>query len=161
MLLDKEIVTLVGTLELSAIEVPVDAPRSHQLIMGAALGNPPVDHDDNLICATDRGEPMGNNNRRASHQGDIECPLNGLLALGVKVGSSFVQDQYPGCLEEKSGKGDSLLLSAREPVTSIADNRVQTIGERGDQVSNLGGAASFQKVVLSCIRSSVEEIGPD
>ncbi len=99
--------------------------------MGAALDDPAAVDDEDLVCAADGGQPVGDDERRAPRQGRVEGPLDRGLGLAVEVGGGLVQDHEAGALQQQPGDGEALLLAAGEPVPAVADDRVQALGQAG------------------------------
>ena len=99
MRLDLLIVTLIRTIELRTIKIGVDPIGTHQLLMGTPLGYSAIHHHQDLVCAADRREPVGDHDRGSPHQCCVEGPLNGVFALGIQMGRCLIQDQNAGCFE--------------------------------------------------------------
>jgi hypothetical protein len=110
-------------------------------IVGAALDDlSGVDHQD-LVGAGDGGEAVGDHDRRAVGQRARESVLHERLVLGVEMARRLVEDHHRRVLQQHACDGEPLLLTARQPVAPFADDRVVAVGERGDDVVDLGRAA--------------------
>lgn len=67
--------------------------------------------------------------------------LHEALVLGVEVAGRLVEDHDRGVLEQHPCDCDALLLSAREPVSALTDDRLEPVGERVDEVEYLRATA--------------------
>ena len=95
-----------------------------------------VDHQD-LIGATDGGESVCDDDRRPPDEGGLQRSLHGRLGLAVEVRGGLVEHDDPRGLQQQARERDALLLSAGQPMASIADHRVQPVRQRGDQPADL------------------------
>ena len=106
--------------------VVVRPARTHELLVRATLDDASLFHQQDEVGATDRGQPMRDDERRpAGEQRGHRC-LNELLALGVEVARGFVEDEDLRRRQDRAGNGQSLLLAARELDAALADERVRT-----------------------------------
>ena len=78
--------------ELGAVEIGVEAALGDQAGMGAALDDPAVVDDEDLVGLAHGGEPVGDDQAGAPLQGRVECALDGVLGLGVEVCGGLVED---------------------------------------------------------------------
>ena len=66
-------------------------------------------------------------------QGGVEGPLDGRLGLAVEVGGGLVEDDQARALEQQPGEGQALLLAAGQPVSAVAHDGVEALGQGADQ----------------------------
>ena len=66
-----------------------------------------------------------------------------------------------GFFESMPRDRDPLLLAAREPVAALADERVVAIGQRGDHVVDLRGAARSLELCLGGVGLRVAQVVGD
>ena len=64
--------------------------------MRAALDDPALVNNQNLVGVSNRRQSMRDDQRGALFHRLIQRPLHGGLALGVEVGGRFVQDDQVG-----------------------------------------------------------------
>ena len=81
-------------------------------------------------------------------QRDVERGLHERLVLGVEMARRLVEDHDRGVLQQHARDRDALLLAARQPVAALADDGVVAVGQRGDDVVDLRGAARRLELVL-------------
>ena len=67
--------------------------------------------------------------------------LHGRLRGGVEVGGRLVEDDDPLAGQQQPGDGQPLPFAAGEAVAAFADDRVQAVGQRGDQAVEAGRGA--------------------
>ncbi len=82
--------------------------------MGAMfLDSAPI-NDINLVSIEDCGKSVGNDKGCASHHQLIQSRLDYLLTFRVQSRGSLIQDQDAGILQDGTGNGHALALSARK-----------------------------------------------
>jgi hypothetical protein len=62
--------------------------------MRPALDDLPAVDDEDLVRRPDRGQPVGDNQRRPPGQRGRQCPLDRRLGLGVQVRGRLVQHDH-------------------------------------------------------------------
>jgi hypothetical protein len=77
---------------LFAVEVAVAAARSIQRLVRPAFDDAAGFDDEDLICATNCGQPVGDNKGGAPAHQIAQPLLNERLRFRIKTGSSFVED---------------------------------------------------------------------
>ena len=105
--------------------------------MPVSATRPPVEHDD-LICVAHGREPVGDRDRRSSLGKPLERLLDEALGLRVERRRRLVEHEDRRVAEHGARDRHALLLAAREAVAALADDRVVAVGERGDQLVDLG-----------------------
>ena len=68
----------------------IDTARLHQVFMIARFGDPPVPDDYDMLCMSDRMEPVGNDKQRlaAAELGDRR--LDVALIVGIHACGGFI-----------------------------------------------------------------------
>ena len=84
--------------------------------------------------------------------------LDKALVMGIEVGGGLVQDKDSRVLQERSGDGDTLFLTAREAIAPFANKSLVAFRKGLDQAVELGGLSSGPDVGLRRVRSSVEKV---
>ena len=97
-----------------AVEARVRATELEQLLVGAALGDPPVLEDDDPARPPDRRQAVGDDDRGPADEQPLEALLDPLLGPDVDVRGRLVEDQDPRLGEQRPGEGDDLPLAGRE-----------------------------------------------
>src|SRR6185437_1137647 len=105
-------------------DVAVGAPLRQELAMPPALDDAAAVDDANFIGLRDGRQPMGDDDCRAPLAQRAQRPLDRLLGFGIERRSRFVQKDDRRVLEESSGDGDALTLSAGELHAMLAAGRV-------------------------------------
>ncbi len=103
---------------------------------------------------------MGDHERGPVRHHVLERVLDERLRLRVEMGGGLVEDQDLGVLEDDPGDRDALLLSSRQPVSALADDRVVTARHRGDHVVDVGSCGSLQ-LLVGGLRTRIPEIRGD
>src|SRR5579859_3201369 len=97
--------------------------------MCTALNRPAaVEHDD-LVAPDYRCEAMCDSDHRASALQAGERGVDGLFRLGIQGGGWLIEHQHCWPTQQRSGYGDALALSSREPAAPLADNCFVSIGQ--------------------------------
>ena len=96
-----------------------------------------VDHDD-AVGVDDRREAVRDHDRGPAAQRLVERPLDRELRLGVEVRGRFVEDHDRRVLQQEPRDREALLLAARHPVPALADDGVETVGQRLDEIPDAG-----------------------
>src|SRR5688572_25600677 len=99
-----------AALKLSFVQASVQASLTDELRVCSPLDHPPaVEHEDH-IGREDRGETVGDGNRRPPPHQRPEGFLNESLGRRVQGRGGLVQDEDARILEDRSGDGQPLLL---------------------------------------------------
>ena len=130
--------------------------------MAALLGDPAVlDHEDRVGLA-DRREPVGDHERGAALERGRERLLHGGLGLAVEVRGGLVEHDDVGRLEQQPRDGHALLLAAGEAVAAVADDRVETVGQRPRRASSTCASRSAAwSSLVGGAGAGVEQVGAD
>ena len=109
----------------------------------------------------DRGQAVGDRDRRPAVHQRFECGLHQSLGGGIQAGRSLVQDQDARVLQDHAGDRETLLLAARELVPALADDGVVAVGQLDDPVVDVRGPRSLIELVLRGVRPPVQQVPPD
>ena len=129
--------------------------------MRPALGDLPAVDDEDLVRRPDRGQPVGDHQRRPPGQRRLKRPLDGQLGFGVQVRGGLVQHDHRRGLEQQPGQGQALFLPAGEAVAAVPHNRVQPVRQRRDQRPDPGRLARLDQLLFGRRRSRVPQVDPD
>ncbi|CAN5702049.1 hypothetical protein BH20ACT14_BH20ACT14_11220 [soil metagenome] len=80
--------------------------------------------DDDQVGATDRRQPMRDDERRSAGEEVPKPSLDFPLGADVDRGGGLVEDENVRVGEERTREGDQLPLSQREPEAALAELRV-------------------------------------
>ena len=125
-------------------------PRSPEelVVRARTRRSGPVDDQDRVGVA-DRGQPVGDDERRPvlhdAGQGLLDQPLG----LGIEGRGRFVQDEDRRVLEQGPGEGQPLPLADREEGAPLADRRVVSLGKLRDEVMAFGRLGRGDRSVRS------------
>ena len=108
---------------------PVQPVTFQQLGVCAALDQPALVDDEDLVCSLHGRETVGDHHRGPPLHEVLERVLDERLRSGVEVRGRFVEHQDRRILENHPGDGDSLLLAAGQSVSTFADHGVVAVAE--------------------------------
>ena len=77
------------------------------------------------------------------------------------MGGGLVEDDHVRCLEQEASEGYALFLATGEPVSAVADDGVETIGERLDEGQDLRTGDGFVELLFGRVGLCVEKVRPD
>jgi len=92
--------------KLTPVQLGVQAVLGNERGVWAALDNPSILQDENLVGVLNRAETMGNHNTRAAGEELGQRPLNRCLGSSVDIARRFVQDQNPRVGQNGASKGE-------------------------------------------------------
>ena len=115
----------------------VPAASGDELVVRARLDEPAVVEHRDRVGVADGGEPVGDRDRRAPAGQLVERPLEGALGGGVERRGRLVEHEHGRVAQDGAGHGQPLLLTTREPVAASTHDRLEPVGQRGDQVGHL------------------------
>ena len=125
------------------MQFPVPTVDRHQFGMGASLGDEPLLDDQDLIGATDGGEPVCNHKGRSTLAEVAESFLNERLALGVEARRRLVQDQDSRIGQQSPRNRHALPLPTRKLDATLADNGVVSVRELADEIIAVRDPGNF------------------
>ncbi len=121
----------------------------------------PVRHHDDAVGVSERREPVGDDERGAVLDEQVERALDQLLVLGVDGGRGLVQNQQVGVLENGPRDADALPLAAAEAASLLARVGVVGLGELHDEIVCIGDPRGPDHVLLACLRLAVTNVLQD
>src|SRR5687768_6901960 len=92
--------------------VGVEAALAQKLGVGAALGDPALVEDDDLVGIDHGRQTVGDDDGGAARGDAAQGLLDRRLGSAVERAGGLVEDQDRRVLEEGTGDGDALLLAA-------------------------------------------------
>ncbi len=129
-----------------------------ELVVRPRLREPTtVEHRD-PVGVTHGGEPVGDRHGRPAAGELVERDLQGPLGRGVERRGRLVEDEDGRVAQDGARHGQPLLLPTAEPVAAGADHRVETVGQRGDEVGDLGRGERRPQLALSRLRSRQQQV---
>jgi len=129
--------------------------------VGAALGDPAVVEDHDLVGVPDGREPVRDRDRGPAAADDVERGLHGPLGLVVEGAGGLVEHQDPRIPQQGSRDRDALLLTTGEPVTTRTDDGVVAVGQRDDQLVHLRGPGRGLDLGVRRLLPRVTQVLPD
>ena len=124
--------------ELGAVERSVETAGAHQLDMRPRFGHPSTINHQDLVGVLHRGQPVGDQDRRAPRQDRLETGQDLPLGLGIDRRQRVVEDQDLRLRRQRARQRHPLPLATRKGETALADQRVVPVGE-GGQVGRQAG----------------------
>ena len=93
----------------------------------------PFEHDQ-LVGFTNRREPMRNDDGRSTTRGIHQRLLHELFGHGIEVRCRFIENQNGRITNDRPGDRDALALTARHHGAALADQRVEPLRQRGEDI---------------------------
>ena len=110
--------------------------------MATALDDPAPVQDEDLVGLLDGPEAVGDDERGAPLDQLGQGLLDQVLGLHVHRRGRVVQDEDARVEQQGARDGDALLLAAGEGHAALADPGVVAVGQRRDEVVDLGDRAA-------------------
>ena len=126
--------------------------------MGALFDDAAVFEHDDLAGAFDRGEAVGDDDRRAAGEQPPQAGLDARLGVDVDVGGGLVEDEDPRVGDEGAGEGDELALAGGELDAALADLGVVALLERADEGVGADGAGGGADLVDGRVRPAEGDV---
>ena len=108
--------------------------------MRAAFGDLPAGEHDDLLCAANGGEAVGDDDNGFVLHQRVDGLLHGDFAFGVERGGGFIQDDDGRVFQQGAGDADALFFAAGEFAADVAHAGLVAFGHRHDEVVAAGGA---------------------
>src|SRR4051812_33650772 len=93
--------------------------------MRAALDNPAVFKNENLIGASNGAESVRDNERRAAGHKGSKALLNQRFAFGIEAGCRFIENEDSRIGQDRTGDSHALPLATRKLHAALSDDRVE------------------------------------
>ena len=90
----------------------IESVLPDKLVVSPLFHNFSVLQNENLLCAPDGFQAVGNHHNRAFSGDFIQCPLHHGLVIGVQRSCGFVQQQDGHILQKGPGQRNALALPA-------------------------------------------------
>mmetsp|Transcript_15261 Transcript_15261/g.41812 ORF Transcript_15261/g.41812 Transcript_15261/m.41812 type:complete len:223 (+) Transcript_15261:118-786(+) len=121
-------------LQLSANQVSVLRRLVHEVLMRTFSLLPTSLHHDDPVGVTHGREAMRHHERRTVHHQGIYRLLHEVFRFRIQRRRGLIQQEHAGIVEESTGNGHALLLSARKPDAALTHDCVVTLGEVHDEL---------------------------
>ena len=109
-----------------------------EILMPSLLYYPSLIYDEDPVCIHHSAQPVSDHDGGATlspfHQSLFDCPL----VLCIQAGGGLIQDKYGRSLQESSGDGDPLSLSAAETNSPLSHQGIIPLGQGGNKIMNAG-----------------------
>src|SRR5208337_2135802 len=134
---------------LPGVQLEVAALRGVQRLVGAALQDAAILHDQDLLGAANGGKTVRDNECGAAAHQVAQTLLDERLRFGVEAGGGFVENQDARIGKNGAGDGDALLLAAGQLHAAFADDGVVLLLERFREFIHAGDAAGGEDLFLA------------
>ena len=98
----------------------INAAGAHEFLVGPALNDAPIFHQEDQVGPADGREPMSDHEGRPPCEQGGHRRLNELLALGVQVAGGLVEDEDLGRRQDGPRDGQALFLAAGKLDSTLA-----------------------------------------
>ncbi|MDT4855897.1 hypothetical protein FQZ97_902700 [compost metagenome] len=148
-------------LGLFAHQAVVQAASRHQLGMRAGFHDAALVQDQAAVRTDDAGQPVRQDQRRAAGHQPVERLLDERFVFGVDRGQRFVQDQDGGVAQQGAGDRHALALAAGQLEAALADAGGVAVGQRHDEIVDVGGAGGGAHLFVRGVRASQPQVVVD
>ena len=124
--------------ELRAVELGVLAVECEEFVVRALLDDAAVVEHDDRVGGADGRQPVGDHQGGPSVQRRVERGLHGGFGTGVEARCRLVEHDDARIAQQHPGDREPLALAAGEPVAALADDGVESVGQRCDEQRHLG-----------------------
>ena len=119
-------------------ELVILALLCQQLVMGAALHDLTVIHDQDQVAITDGGKAVCHDQHRTVSQLVIDYIKDGILCTKVQAGGRFIKDVKARILQERTGQCNALLLTTGQAITGFLQIGVVLQRQLADELVCVG-----------------------
>src|SRR5256885_4538081 len=126
--------------------------------MSAPFDDPPRFDHQYLFRATDRREPVGDDECGAAAHQEAQTFLDERFGFGIEAGSRFIKNQNSRIGENRACNGDALLLSPGKFYAAFADNRIVFLFKGLSEFVDTRNAAGFHDFIFSSFGASEDDI---
>jgi hypothetical protein len=134
---------------------------AHQVVVAALLDDPATVQHDHPVGQVQRRDAMGDEHRGAIGQYRAQPVVDRGLGARVDRTGRVVQHEYPGVGQDRASQRDALALPAGQGQTTLADDRVVTLRQRGDELVCLRDLRRLLDLLVGGVRAAVGDIGAD
>ena len=113
---------------MSIVELFVESTRAVKGFVRAVADDAALREDEDALCDADRGETVGDDERRAPAGEVFEAILNFIFAFGIERGRRFVENQNRRVFQKGTGNSEALALPAGNAATDISELFVESAG---------------------------------
>src|ERR687893_560605 len=110
--------------KLQVIEPPVQAARPEQLVVASPLDHPPRFENDDLVCMTNSGEPVSDDQDGSLEHEAFDGLLDQALGFSIQRAGGLVEYENRWVTEERACNGNSLALPAGEQRPPFSEHGV-------------------------------------
>lgn len=139
----------------------VEPAGGDEVVVAAALGNPPLVEHQDLVDVGDGVQAVGDDDHGALAGELRDRGLDLRLVLGVGEGGGLVQDQDRRVLEDGTGDRDALALAAGQAVAALPDQRVVAVRQSADEVVGAGGLGGGGDVGIAGVGAAESDVVGD
>lgn len=109
-------------------------------------------------CLGDGGQPVGDDERRAPFGERVQRPADLAFRCRVQRRARLVQDQDRRVPQEHPGNRQTLLLSARQLHPTLADDRIEPVGQTLQDLAEPGAASGLEDLGIACIEAAIGDV---
>ena len=112
-------------------------------------------NDQNLVCTLDCRQTMSNGNGCTVFGENFQTLLDPAFAFIVQCTGGLIKDQDRRILQEDTGNGDPLFLTAGKTGSTFSDKGIITIRKTFDKIVDICFSGSVYDLCHGCIWFSV------
>lgn len=147
---------LVSVLEL--VKLPVESALGEELLVGAALAQGALVHDEYGVRRLDGAETMRNEDAGASGDHAREGEADAVLSVRIDRAGSFVEDEDGWSMGQRAGETDELLLAGGEGGAALAHRLRELGGQGADEVGDIDLFAGTLELIVGDPRRAEADV---
>ena len=144
--------------ELGVVQFGVETARGEQLLVAALLHDVAVAHNQDEIGRADGGEPMRDDEGRASRHEPVHGLLDAQLGARVHRRGGLVQNEHAAVGQKGPGDGDELALALAQVARVLVDLEVVAAGQHADEMVGIGKLRRRDAFVIRRVRIAVADV---
>ena len=116
-------------LQAGVVQAVVQAAASEQLLVGAAVDDPPCVHDQDTVCQCQGTEPVRDEDRSSIADELDQRAMDEPFAFQVDLAGGLVQNENFGIAQDGASQDDSLTLPARQQSATLSHQCLVALGQ--------------------------------
>ena len=126
--------------------------------MRAFLDDPAFVHHDDAVGGAHGRQAVSDDDGGAVRHQSVERVLHQSLTLSVERGSRLIEQQQRSVPQQRARDRDALALAARQARTAFAEEGVEAVGQRVQEIGGIGVARRLPQLLVARVPIAVAQI---